>query len=251
VSGEAAEFRWKLTDLEFKLLCEDSVPGGLPSPFVYTSRTRFADDYEAERAAVRAAPVLPAGPERDALLGALARPDLVIVVHAWNTRYCADPRHRIRLHAARRGTRGFLVRQRPGETLEHAGGFDIAECAAGDLGRVALAMLPRAAAGRDPGAVRAELAATGTQPYAGESVVTQGAGPPVTDAGFVKVVQGHLGFREPGLAELGTGWRDIPGDGRYVLTVGAPVATAVGMDSPALADRVDAQMAYVLSRLAS
>lgn len=244
--------RWEISDLEFKVLCDDRVPGGLPSPFVFTSRTRFADDYEAERAAVRADPVLPMGPERDAMCAVLARPDLVLIAHAWNTRHFADPGQRIRVHAARRGERAFVVSQRAGETLAHAGGFDIAECAPADLARAVLGLLPEIAAGQDPEAVRAELAATGTQPYAGESVLSAPrTGAPVTDAGFVKVVQGHLGFREPGLAELGTGWRDIPGDGRYVLEVGAPVGTAVGMSSAAMADRLDAQMAYVVSRLAS
>lgn len=152
----------------------------------------------------------------------------------------------------RRGTRGYVIIQRPGETLAHAGGFDIAACPPAELGRTVIGLLPEAVAGRDAAAVREELADAGNEPYAGDDV-----GPAVapaaalTDCGFVKVIQGHLGFRARDLVEEGLAWRDVPGDGRYAITVGEPIDTATGMDSAAQADWVDAQMAHIMTRLST
>lgn len=83
--------RRELTDLEFVLLCADHRIGGLPAPFVFTSRTRYADNYEAEKAAVRAGLARMAGSELDAFTATLSRPDLMVVAHAWDTRAPADP----------------------------------------------------------------------------------------------------------------------------------------------------------------
>ncbi|WP_280406741.1 hypothetical protein [Nocardia carnea] len=64
---------------------------------------------------------------------------------------------------------------------------------------------------------------------------------------MLKVIQGHLGFREPGIIHVGLAWRDVPGDGRYV--VGPPGEGAVGMDRTAICAWIDARMAEIMVRL--
>ncbi|WP_416564873.1 hypothetical protein [Nocardia testacea] len=60
------------------------------------------------------------------------------------------------------------------------------------------------------------------------------------------MIQGRLGFRERGIIHVGLIWRDLPGDGRYVM--GADAET-VGMDGTAMGDWIDARMAEIMVRL--
>ncbi|WP_416564872.1 ESX secretion-associated protein EspG [Nocardia testacea] len=112
-------YRWKLTGLQFKVLCDDLRLGGLPRPFTFTSNTRFADDYERERDEVRAGLREVTDPRFDAMVRALTRPDIMVLANLWNERHHTDPRQCIRVHAVRRDERGYVITQRPGETVAH------------------------------------------------------------------------------------------------------------------------------------
>lgn len=240
------DHRWNLTGLQFKVLCEDRRIGGrLPRPFTFTSDIRFADDYEAAKDVVRDELRRLADPEFDTMVHALTRPDIMVTANLWNEGDHTDPRQCVRVHAVRRDDRGYLITQRPGETVAHSGGFDIAECRPAALGREVVGLLPETAAGSDPGSV-AGLLSGATGPGAGavhRSGSRAASGP---DAGVLKVIQGHLGFRERGIIHVGLVWRDIPGDGRYAM---GPDEQMIGMDGRAICDWIEARMAEIMIRL--
>lgn len=244
---EPIVYRWQLTGLQFKVLCDDLRLGGLPRPFTFTSGTRFADDYERERDEVRADLREVTDPRFDAMVQALTRPDIMVLANLWNERHHTDPRQCIRVHAVRRDDRGYVITQRPGETVAHSGGFDIAECDPVDLARTVVGLFPEVGAGRDPESVPAGLTVAGPSP---DSRVFRPSGSPSVpsgpDAGVLKVIQGRLGFRERGIIHVGLIWRDIPGDGRYVMGADAEPA---GMDGTAMSDWIDARMAEIMVRL--
>ncbi|MGI5221168.1 ESX secretion-associated protein EspG [Nocardia sp. CA-290969] len=241
---EPIVYRWELTGLQFKVLCEDRRIGGLPRPFTFTSDTKFADDYEAEKNEVRAALEQSADPEFDVMVHALGRPDIMVTANLWNERQHTDPNQCVRVHAVRRDDRGYVIVQRPGRTVAHAGGFDIAECAPEALARTVVGLLPDIGAGSDPETVWAGLVAAGEGSGAADGDLP--SAPYGPDAGVLKVIQGHLGFRERGIIHVGLVWRDVPGDGRYVLGAAEELT---GMDGSAICDWIEARMAEIMVRL--
>lgn len=247
IPAEPLVYRWQLTGLQFKVLCDDLRLGGLPRPFTFTSDTRFADDYERERNAVRAGLRELTDPRFDAMVRALTRPDIMVLANLWNERHHTDPQQCLRVHAVRCDDRGYVITQRPGETVAHSGGFDIAECSAAALARTVVGLLPDAAAGRDPQSVPAGLTAGGAHPdfhgFLSSAAHSVASGP---DAGVLKVIQGRLGFRARGITHVGLVWRDLPGDGRYVM---GPDAELAGMDATAIYDWIEARMAEIMARL--
>ena len=139
---------WALTDLEFVLLCEEHGCTELPIPFTFTSRTWLAADYRAERART-----LRELRERDdaglPVLGeALTRPDITVVAQAWDEQEPENPQGWTRVHGIRQRARGFVITERPGETIWHSGGFDVSACDPHALADAVLDLLPSAEAGR-------------------------------------------------------------------------------------------------------
>ncbi|MEV0355210.1 ESX secretion-associated protein EspG [Nocardia sp. NPDC050697] len=256
---------WEFSDLEFSLLCEEVRQGELPAPFIFTSRTRLADDYEREKFEVGKALRARFDHELDALAGAIAKPDVFVVAHAWDDQDFDNPKSRIRVHAVRHRARGYVITQRPGETLHHADGFDAVECDPHALADTVMALLPRCAAGRLDD-IRLAL------PTSEPEVVAQGPSSGIADTddtdddsvrshaffdtpalstGIVKVLQGRSKYGPRGRIESGLLWRDLPDDGRYVIPLDhpAPVATAMGHDR--LTDWVRGRIDSILERMES
>ncbi|WP_280406783.1 ESX secretion-associated protein EspG, partial [Nocardia carnea] len=151
--AEPIVYRWELTDLQFKVLCEDRRIGGLPRPFTFTSTIKFADDLAVAKEEARAGLERLPDPEFDAMVRALTKPDIMVTANLWHEREYTDPRRCIRVHAVRRDERAYVITQRPGETVAHSGGFDIAECTPATLARTVLGLLPDMPAGSDPDAL--------------------------------------------------------------------------------------------------
>jgi hypothetical protein len=256
---------WEFTDLEFNLLCEEVRQGELPAPFVFTSRTRLEADYEQEKAQVRQRLRQRLDHDLDALAGALAEPDVFLVAHAWNDQDFGNPEARTRVHAVRHRARGYVITQRPGETLAHSGGFDAFECDPHALADTVVGLLPRSGAGRLDD-IRLSLPATepGPEPERPAATISDNDDPDddafrsatffdtaAVSTGIVKVLQGRSKYGPRGRVEAGLLWRDLPDDGRYVMPLDdpAPVATAMGSDRLALwvRDRIEA----ILSRMDS
>ncbi|MGY2039415.1 ESX secretion-associated protein EspG [Nocardia gipuzkoensis] len=256
---------WEFTDLEFNLLCEEVRQGELPAPFVFTSRTRLAADYELEKAQIRQQLRQRLDHDLDAMASALAKPDVFVVAHAWNDQDFGNPEARTRVHAVRHRARGYVITQRPGETLAHSGGFDAAECDPHALADTVVALLPRCGAGRLDD-IRLSLPATEPEPERERrAMISDNDDDPDDDAfrsaaffdapavstGIVKVLQGRSKYGPRGRIEAGLLWRDLPDDGRYVMPLDhpAPIATAMGSDRLTLwvRDRIE----EILSRMDS
>ncbi|MFI2234423.1 ESX secretion-associated protein EspG [Nocardia testacea] len=253
---------WELTDLEFVVLCEEFRQGGLPEPFTYTSRTRLAADYRIEKAAT-----LRALHDRDdydlyAMADAISRPDVTITAKAWNDQNPEEATGWIRVHAVRQRARGFVIVQRPGETVWHSGGFDVTACDPHALAESVLAALPEAAAGRMPQVTLVDPAtAPDTRPYvpliadddeyeddeAYRSAAFLAA--PATAAGTIQVLQGRSMFGPRGRVDMGMRWRDLPDDGRYVIPMNQDVEVATGMGTRRMIEWTQDQIAEVLLRL--
>ncbi|MFF0489146.1 ESX secretion-associated protein EspG [Nocardia sp. NPDC004068] len=252
---------WELTDLEFQLLCDDHRHGVLPAPFSFTSRTALLADYERERAAARDRLRDRADGEFEAMVDTVARPEVFVVAHAWDDQDFENPDKRIRVHAVRRGSRGYVLDQKPGETLWHSGGFTITECGPRELSEAVVDRLPRRGPGRR-GAIPIVVSETPAPERVSGSMVADDEDDeqftaarffdtPAVSTGIVKVLQGRSKFGPRGLVESGVLWRDLPHDGRYVMPLDDPAPIAVGTGSDGLVGWITSAIERILARMDS
>ncbi|MGK8511922.1 ESX secretion-associated protein EspG [Nocardia asiatica] len=249
---------WKFTDLEFVVLWEDFGEAGVPRPFSFTSRTPLWDDYLVEQAQTRAALLASSTPARKEMLDDLYRPDIRIRVIAFDGRDHTNVANNVRLMAARRADRGYLVTQLPGETVGHSGGFVVTECAAVELADVVVRALPEAEPGKRADIVLAAETEDEHLDYDyGASVVrdsfegsvhdrsTEFLTAPAVRFGFIDVIQAQSIFGPRGMTRHRLKWRDLEGDGRYVIDDRhPPVATAA--DKRRLVSVINTRVAEVV-----
>lgn len=230
------EVGWNLTDLEFKVLCDEYRRGRLPAPFSFVSRIADAARYEAECARLRTLVRGTTTPEFIAMTAVLTRPDVFVVARSWHDAAYDDPARHIRQHAILRGDAAYLITQRPGETVGHSGGFDIVRHDRATVVEALFAAFPAVGPGTG-----APLPAAGTarSPYLEA---------PADATGFVKVLDGARapdGTRR----EVGLMWRDLPGDGRYALPLHEPAPAGLPLGAAQLAAWVKDRIAEAAGRL--
>lgn len=250
--------RWQLSDLEYVVITEEMTGQSLPHPFTYTSRIRLRNDYLREKAAV-------AEYLRETMDGAfrealelLVQPDIRLEISGWDPRVDDDPERCIRMLAARRGDRGVLVRQLPGETVQHSGGFTVVECDMLSLATVVVEALPEVAPGRRGSiTIVREREAQSTDYSFGhsqifdtfdDSVRTRSASflaEEVSAIGLIRVVQGRSRFGPRGITSHALSWRDIIGDGRYIIT-GRKPPVASGADTKDFVTKINSEIAAVV-----
>lgn len=257
---------WELTDLEFKVLCEKHGQPRLPRPFTFTSRIRSENDYDMAKADIRGQLLRLADADLDELGKTLDKPDVYVVAQAWSDGDFENPADRTRMLAVRRGTRGYLISQRPGETLAHSAGFDVSTCHPDSLGDAVLAGLPFAESGRMPDipVPQGSSESDGEAGFApSSSMVSDNDEPedddtyrakaffesPATRSGYIRVYQGRSKFGPRGRIDMGVLWRDLPADGRYVIPLDHPAPVVAGSGTDEMVRWVGAQVAFVMSRL--
>ncbi|MEU4316657.1 ESX secretion-associated protein EspG [Nocardia sp. NPDC024068] len=253
---------WELTDLEFVLLCEEHGCSEIPVPFTFTSRTWLAADYRQEREKTLRALRERDDSDLEAMAGAVARPDVTIVAQCWDEQDPERPEGWTRVHAVRQRARGFVITQRPGETVWHSGGFDVTVCDPHALAEAALDLLPHEKAGRmrqitivDPETLPdarpfVPLISDDDEPEDDEAYRSEAfLNAPATATGLVRVFQGRSMFGPRGRVDMGLRWRDLPDDGRYVIPLAAEVPVATGMGTKGMVDWVQEQVAEVVLRL--
>ncbi|ANS29832.1 hypothetical protein R1CP_25900 [Rhodococcus opacus] len=196
---------WVLTGPQFSALWARTGQDRIPYPFRVTSTLATADEYAAEQRRIRAAF---SRPEHDALESAL----LVL----------AEPDLRIEISGSAGGTpvrmTGAIARGHGIAAVQHPGEVVIRSCEPYDVGRQLIAQLPDTDAGAAAGVVVPPTPA-------GSARAARILDRPSTSQGVVTVIRGARHSPRPvgGLA-----WRDIEGDGRYLVWGDTAVAVEPG-----------------------
>ena len=196
---------WVLSGPQFSASWARTGQDRIPYPLKVTSTLTTADEYEAEQRRIRADF---SGPEHDPLASALlvlAEPDLRIEISG------SEGDTPIRVIGALARGHGIAAVQHPG------GEVVIRSCEPYDVGRQLIGQLPDTDAGTRRGVVVDRAAAAHRQ-----AAVARILDRPSTGQGVVTVVRGAR--RSVG----GLAWRDIEGDGRYLVWGDTAVAVEPG-----------------------
>lgn len=251
---------WKFTDLEFVVTWESRQADILPAPFVFTSRTPLYHDYQREKREMRERLRTTADPEFDRVVDIVARPDIRIEVHGWGRDH-EDAGSQIRLLGVRRGNDGYLLKQLPGETAWHSGGYIVTECAPLELAGALIAELPEVSAGDRGEIVLATRSHDPDVDYTyGRSIVhdsfddtvqqqtTSFLGAPTTGQGVITIGQGVSRFGPRGVVRIQQHWRDVEDEGRYAITLG-PSPVAVPVDTKRFTTLLNTGISEVISAI--
>lgn len=254
---------WQFTDLELKVLCNRYRQGAIPSPLVYTARTMDPDDYRRELEAAEAELADRLDPEFRAVFEAVCNPEVFVGVHGWYDADMDDPDKHLVVHGARRGYRACVLIQQPGESTMHSRGVTMIECEPADLAQLLVAQLPEVEAGQStPIAIVTEPAAP--DPYEAprasafdtfeESVDSRSLrflSTPADQTGAMQILQGRSKYGPRGVAVSTLLWRDLPGDGRYLIDLDQEPKSAIGVDSRRFADHIDSVIVRILAQMES
>ncbi|WP_196814532.1 ESX secretion-associated protein EspG [Nocardia sp. BMG111209] len=223
------------TDHEFAALWQTTRDEFLlPLPFSFLSDIQFEDDYQREMRRIREQSPIASDPAVHRFLADITAPDVKLIVQGGDVRYPDDPKQLIRLLAARRENRGYLVSQLPGATVEHSAGFTVVECDPIRLADVVVAALPVTSAGRISDIAVPVPDNDGAAEISGVSTVwdTMDDGPGgvgeflrarAGSIGTIEISQGITHFGPRGRTARGLVWRDHLDDGRYVVVDGSPI----------------------------
>ncbi|MFF2552657.1 ESX secretion-associated protein EspG [Nocardia sp. NPDC058058] len=250
---------WQFTDLEFVVLWEQLDGDPLPFPFTFTSRTPLYDDYLREAREAKDQVNRRLNGSFTGVLESVAQPDIRVIVDAWDG---LDPKRadgRIRIVASRKGDRGYLVSQLPGETYMHSGGFTVTECDPLELAGAVVAALPES----EPGE-HAEIPLTPPHEKQDDTDYEYGRSRigadsedavavrsrrflhiPATSVGTIDIIQGSSVFGPRGISRHRLEWRDLPNSGRYAIGH-APPWKAVSVDRKKLTGMVNTRIAEVV-----
>ncbi|NNH71867.1 ESX secretion-associated protein EspG [Nocardia uniformis] len=250
---------WRFTDLEFVVAWEPQRERTVPRPFVFTSRTDSYDDLLREMNETREHLRDRLGTTFDDVLETVAHPDIRIVVHGNADDDRANPESVIRLLAVRRRDSGYLLRQLPGETVWHGGGYIVTECDALALGPVVVEALPDASPGR-AGHIAMPRAGDDQDHYTRRSIAHEltedrdreraesFVRAVTTGSGIIEIAQGGSRFGPRGVMVRRLRWRDVADDGRYAITGDDP-PIAIGVDVKRLTALVNTEVAEVVQAI--
>ncbi|MEU7764902.1 ESX secretion-associated protein EspG [Nocardia sp. NPDC049190] len=251
---------WNFTDLEFVVAWETAQADILPAPFVFTSRTKYYNDYQREKREIRAQLRGKLNGSFDSVLDVVAQPDIRVVLHGWGSDE-EDAASQIRLLAVRREGYGYLLKQLPGETAWHSGGYTVTECAPLALAETLTAELPEVAAGELGDIVLAKQTNSADLDFSyGRSFVHDSFDDTAeqqadkflrattTGQGMIVIAQGMSRFGPRGMTRKQMFWRDLDGDGRYAITAANP-PVAVAADAKRLTMLVNSGIAEVVKAI--
>ncbi|NKY54964.1 ESX secretion-associated protein EspG [Nocardia flavorosea] len=250
------ERQWALTGLELVLLWEDLREVSLPAPFTFLSDIDSAVESEREIHSTREHLRQVGDYGLDDVLDVVVKPDLRMILHAWDPRSPEDPSTHIRLHVARRSGRTYLLEQLPGRTVQHSGGFIITETGYLTVADQMVQRLPAREGGRlseiplssrdSPGDDRRRVLVREENDDVGLRRGAELLQLPHSFTGYVEVGQGVTPLG-PRYRVWRTFWVfDVIGDGRYVVS---PEGFATGADSQKFADRINHAAAEVIAAI--
>ena len=255
---------WEFTDVEFKVLWDRLVGGHMPRPLSFLSTTMLMYDFDQEKYDTWQRLQSDIDPGLRTALGVLARPDVYLRLRAWNDRERDDAQRWVKARAARAGANGYVIRQLPGATPAHSGGFILTDCGPYGLTESILDMMPKVGPAKggviplvtdkqpdqDPYASRASMvfeeADTGIARRSAEFFEV-----PADRTGTINILQNQSMFGSRGMHRDILVWRDLPDDGRYVIELPNENPTATPVSRTDLADKVDASIERMMSRVES
>ncbi|MFD4369679.1 ESX secretion-associated protein EspG [Rhodococcus sp. NPDC058521] len=219
--------RWTLSSAQFAALWARTGQDRAPFPFDLSSDLAVAEDHAEQQRRVRQTFD---GPEHDVLAAAfllLAEPDIRIELTG-----SADEIP-LRIIGAMTRHHGLVALQHPRSAQREGGHVVMLGCEPYDVARQVLAQIPPT----EPGRYRGVQFSRGSQARPGTRVLrrpeeTSTLRPvadlldrPTVGEGVVKVVRGP---RHAGRFGGGAAWRDIRGDGRYIVFGGETVTVQPG-----------------------
>lgn len=251
---------WRLTDVQLIDLWDSMFQDRLPAPLFALYRGANAEEWARLRAEAEAA----RGDTEDgglcAALTRIAHADVLVSAQGFDPRSRDNPGGLVRVLGARQGAAAALIRQLPGESIWHSGGYVVSAGNADRLAGAVAGALPERAAGRLPDTPLVTVPDDGgTDHYYGRSKVQESysdadrlsaewLAEPSECVGIIEIRLGSSIFGPRGITRYRIEWRDLVGDGRYAVTQTAgPVATAV--DRPRLANLITSHITTVLQTL--
>ncbi|WP_433193043.1 ESX secretion-associated protein EspG [Nocardia sp. CA-107356] len=253
--------QWKFTCLEFLVLCDRYRAGSLPQPLWFESTEDvMVHEMEARRRVVWEDLQRRLDGSFDGVIEVLRAPELYVRVRGWDEQSRDDMDKRLHVHVARSGALGYAFAQVPGNLTYDSPMVAVTECDPNTLAATVVKALPTVEAGQMPDIPIVTDPAEHVTPAWRDSLIWDNVDDrPVAQTqrffrqradltGSIMVVQGRSKYGPRGIHETKMLWRDMPGDGRYVMSLDeAPVA--VGTSRRQLAARIDRDIAQLLERL--
>ncbi|WP_019929543.1 ESX secretion-associated protein EspG [Nocardia sp. BMG111209] len=251
---------WNLTDAELVVAWERLFEERLPSPLCALLDEHYAEDYR--RLADRTWNTMwerHDGSLQDAL-GRVARADVRVLARSVDPADAENSVARARVLGARQGPVAVLIRQLPGKTMWHSGGFVITMGTSDRLAGAIVGALPGCEPGRLPDTPMVNAPdRSDTDHWYGRSEVLDSYVElqrrsdawlrlPMRVLGVIETFQGSSIFGPRGITRHRIFWRDLVDDGRYAIAdTTTPVAVAA--DPHRLAAMIGADIAKVLQTL--
>jgi hypothetical protein len=232
---------WNFTGIEFQVLCEKYRSGDLPDPLFYTLDEPMTFDQSA-RLKEKTWEELRArwDPTWDAMIDVMCAPEFYIRIHGWDELDIDNGQKSLWMHFARRGAQAFKFDQKPGKSYWHTDGFVVTECDPRSLANEVVRSLPAVDAGRLPSLSIIIDPAEHVGNFGGSFFRDDDDDPPAIASakffnmrasltGSIIIVQGRSKYGPRGIHETKMLFRDVIGDGRYVMAMdGSPIAEATG-----------------------
>ncbi|MFF3566702.1 ESX secretion-associated protein EspG [Nocardia jiangxiensis] len=251
---------WTFTGIEFQVLCEKYRGGEMPDPLFWTLDEHMTIDKSAAlKADVWQELRAKWDPSWDSMIDVMCAPEIYIRLHGWDERDMDNGKKNIYIHFARSGAQAFKFEQKPGKTYWHTDGYIVTECDPRSLASEVVRSLPPTEAGSlsstpiiiDP----AEHVGHGGGSFFKDDdedppavASTKFFNMPASKTGTLRVVQGRSKFGPRGIQETKLLWRDVIGDGRYVMNMDdSPVAVGIGRN--AFANKIQQQIDNLMERL--
>lgn len=255
---------WDFTDVEFWVLWQKFIGGHMPRPLSFQSRTRLLDDFDRETYEVWQRLQHTVDPAVRGIFEVIKRPDVYVRLRGWNDEKRDEPAGWLKARAARAGASGYLIYQHIGETPAHSNGFTVVDCGPHGLSEAIVGLMPDVGAARGgiiPLVTDRTAAAQTHQPRG--SLIFEDADTSIAQrshqffetrsdrTGTINILQNTSKFGPRGMDRDILVWRDLPGDGRYVIALPSDEPDATPMARPALVEAIDASIERMMARVES
>ncbi|RDI55329.1 ESX secretion-associated protein EspG [Nocardia mexicana] len=253
--------QWKFSSLAFVVLCDRYRAGSVPEPLLFeTDEQVTVDELEGRKRVMWEKLQQRLDGSFDGVIEVLRAPEVYVQVRSWDEHDESNQDKKLRIHVARSGALGYAIEQVPGKLTWDSPMVTITECDPRTLATTVVAKLPQVEAGRLQDIPVVTDPAEHITPAWRDSLIWDDPDDrPVAQTqrffqqradctGSIAVVQGRSKYGPRGILETNLMWRDMPGDGRYVMALdGSPVA--VGTSGQQLAARIQRDIDQLLRRL--